>query len=81
MKLPNSWPKDGTVLNGAFWLGGDSWLILDTTKPLNQLLTEQLQEQRAYIARLTERANRLEQWLASVSVPLNDEGEIHGKLE
>lgn len=62
-KLPNSWPKDGTVLNGVFWLGGTTWLITDYNKPLNQLLREKLQEQREYIDLLTKRADELEKWL------------------
>jgi hypothetical protein len=57
-------PKDGTVLNGVFWVNEDSWLILDYTKPLKDLLTEQLAEQRTYIERLTTRADALEKWLA-----------------
>lgn len=60
-------PKDGEVLNGVFWLNGQSWLILDGSKPLNQYLVETLQEQREYIARLTERADTLEKWLVEHS--------------
>jgi len=62
-------PKDGTVLNGAFWLNGESWLIMEPGLPLNQYLADSLQEQRQYIERLTKRADDLEKWLASVSVP------------
>lgn len=56
-------PKDGDVLNDCFWLDGESWLILDRSKPLNQYLVDALQEQREYIKRLTERADTLEKWL------------------
>lgn len=61
--MENRKPKDGDVLNGCFWLGGESWLILDHSKPLNQYLVDTLQEQREYIARLTKRADALEKWL------------------
>jgi hypothetical protein len=63
-------PKDGTVVNYAFWLNGNSWLICDTTKPLNEYLIGQLIEQREYIERLTKRANELEKWLLTQSKDL-----------
>lgn len=58
-----STPKDGTVLNGAFWVNEDSWLILDYTKPLGTTLAESLADQRQYIERLTKRADALQKWL------------------
>lgn len=62
-------PKDGEVLNGAFWLNGEPWLIERPSQPLREYLAESLQSQRQYIERLTKRADALEKWLASVSVP------------
>lgn len=56
-------PKDGTILNGAFWIKGKSWLITDPRKPLKELLVEQLKDQRSYIDRLTKRADALEEYL------------------
>ncbi|RTK96118.1 MAG: hypothetical protein EKK64_04770 [Neisseriaceae bacterium] len=58
-----STPKDGTVLNGFFWLQGQSWLITDLNEPLEQHLAKSLITQRQYIARLTKRADDLEKWL------------------
>lgn len=69
IELNGVFPKDGTVFNGVFWVNGDSWLIEDFDKPLDQFLAEQLQEQRQYIERLTKRADALEKWLAKSSVP------------
>jgi hypothetical protein len=66
---PSRTPKDGTVLNGAFWLNGESWLIMQPQMPLNEYLAQSLQEQRQYIERLTKRADALEKWLDSVIVP------------
>jgi len=74
-----SFPKDGTVLNGAFWLNGESWLIMEPQKPLNEYLAQSLQEQRQYIERLTKRADALEQWLARSSVPSRARRTKHGK--
>jgi hypothetical protein len=56
-------PTNGTVLNGAFWLNGNTWLIEQPNKPLQEYLAESLQSQREYIARLTKRADDLEKWL------------------
>ncbi|MEI8269794.1 MAG: hypothetical protein WCG45_00330 [bacterium] len=56
-------PKDGTVLNGFFWLKGESWLITDLNEPLEEHLANSLISQRQYIARLTKRADDLEKWL------------------
>jgi hypothetical protein len=58
-----TFPKDGTILNGAFWLNGESWLILSYNKPLKDVLAESLADQRQYIERLTNRADALEKWL------------------
>ena len=62
--MAGPFPKDGSVLNGAFWLNGESWLICDYTKPLNEHLMELLQSQRVYIERMTVRADALEKWLS-----------------
>ena len=61
---PDPHPNNGTVKNGCFWLDGESWLITDNSKPLNEHLTDTLREQRAYIDRLVKRADRLEAWLS-----------------
>lgn len=56
--------KDGTVLNGAFWLNGKSeWLITNPNQPLKEFLREALQERLEFIERLTISAQALENWL------------------
>jgi hypothetical protein len=60
-------PSNGTVLNGVFWLNGESWLIQEPDKPLNEYLMQSLQEQRQYIERLTKRANALEEFLCGTT--------------
>lgn len=64
--MENSTPKDGTVLNGVFWLNGNSWLIERPDQPLNEYLNESLRSQREYIAKLTKRADALNKWLNKV---------------
>jgi len=56
---------NGTVLNGAVWIDGDSWLITEPNLPIDELLNKQLAEQRKYIERLTVRADNLERYLAT----------------
>lgn len=56
-------PKNGDVVNGVFFLNGDTWLILDQSVPLEQFLKKQIIEQHEYIKKLTERTNDLEKWL------------------
>ena len=56
-------PKDGKVLNGALWIKGEPWVILDYTRPLNELMAETLKDHREYIERQIKRCNELEEWL------------------
>ncbi len=64
-KTSYEFPKDGEVLNGAFWLNGEPWLISNPDEPLKQYLAKLLSSQREYIDRLTKRADDLEKWLTS----------------
>lgn len=61
--MPHKEIKDGTVLNGCFWLNDEPWLIERPIQPLKEYLAESLEDQRQYIARLTERADAMEKWL------------------
>ncbi len=64
---PNYPPKDGTLRNGSVWLGGEP-VALDLSPHLNRdaraILRNHLADQRAYIARLTASADRVELFLA-----------------
>lgn len=72
-------PKDGTVLNGVFYLNGQTWLLLNPDEPLKKQLAKSLRDQRQYIARLTKRADDLEKWLTNMN-PMKKWIAEHGEL-
>ncbi len=61
-------PKDGAKLNGSVWLDGKP-VALDLKphlkRPARAILRDHLADQRAYIARLTASADRVERYLCA----------------